>query len=80
MDLTPLLLLNFLPLPTTERTHSDAREHAEFIVKFYKMTKANIKNINEKYKIVGSEVRKKVKLESCDLVWLHLIKIDFKAS
>ena len=33
--------------------------------------------MNEKYRIVGSEGRKEVKLEPGDLVWLHLRKCRF---
>ena len=31
-----------------------------------------MENMKEKYRIVGSEGRKEVKLEPGDLVWLHL--------
>jgi len=64
--------IDLLPLPTTERTHSDASARAEFIYKLHETTKTNIKKMNEKYRIAGSEVRKEIKLEPGDLVWLHL--------
>jgi translation initiation factor IF-1 len=34
----------------------------------------NIEKMHEKYRIVGSKCRRKVKLEPGDLVWLHLRK------
>jgi hypothetical protein len=46
--------IDLLPLPTTERIHSDAREH--------ETTKANIERMNEKYRIAGSKGRKEIKL------------------
>ena len=60
--------IDILPLPTTERTHNDARERAEFIRKLHETTKANIEKMNEKYRIAGSEGRKEVKLELSDFV------------
>ena len=66
-----------MPLPTTERIHSDAREHADFIRKLHETTKANIERMNEKYRIAGSKGRKEIKLEPGDLVWLHLRKDRF---
>ena len=69
--------IDLLPLPTTERTHSDARECADFIRKLHETTKANIERMNEKYRIAGSKGRKEIKLEPGDLVWLHLRKDRF---
>ena len=66
-----------MPLPTTERTHSDARERVDFIHKLHETTKANIERMNEKYRIAGSKGRKEIKLEPGDLVWLHLRKDRF---
>jgi hypothetical protein len=40
----------------------------------HETTKLNIEKMNEKYHIVASKGRKKVKLEPGDLVWLHLTK------
>jgi hypothetical protein len=37
----------------------------------------NIEKMNEKYRIAASKGRKEVKLESGDLVWLHLRKERF---
>ena len=73
----PRAPIDFLPLPTTERTHSDASARAEFIHKLHATTKANIEKMNEKYRIAGSEGRKEIKLELGDLVWLHLRKDRF---
>jgi len=73
----PRAPIDLLPLPTTERIHSDASACAEFIHKLHKTTKANIEKMNEKYKIAGSEGRKEIKLEPGDLVWLHLRKDRF---
>jgi hypothetical protein len=39
--------------------------------------KLNIEKINEKYRIASSKGRKEVKVESGDLVWLHLRKERF---
>jgi hypothetical protein len=49
-------------LPTSERIHSDAKEHADFILQMHETTKHNIENMNEKYRIDGSKGRKEVKL------------------
>jgi hypothetical protein len=43
----------------------------------HETTKLNIEKMNEKYQIAGSKVRRKVKLEPRDLVWLHLRKERF---
>jgi hypothetical protein len=40
----------------------------------HETTKLNIEKMNEKYIIVGSTCRKKVKFEPGDLVWVHLRK------
>jgi hypothetical protein len=64
-------------MPTIERIHNDAKELAYFILKLHETTKANIEKMNEKYRIVGSECRKEVKLKPGDLVWLHLRKGRF---
>ena len=66
-----------MPLPITEKTHSDARKHADFIRKLHETTKANIERMNEKYRIAGSKGRKEIELELVDLVWLHLRKDRF---
>jgi len=73
----PRAPIDLLPLPTTERIHSDARERADFIRKLHETTKANIESMNEKYRIAGSKGRKEIKLEPGDLVWLHLRKDRF---
>ena len=61
----PRAPIDLLPLPTTERTHSDAREHADFIHKLHETTKENIERMNKKYRIAGSKGRKEIKLEPC---------------
>jgi hypothetical protein len=43
----------------------------------HETTKLNIEKMNEKYRIATSKGRKEVKLESGDLVWLHLRKDRF---
>ena len=73
----PRASIDLLTLPTTERTHNDARERDGFIRKLHETTKANIEKMNEKYRIAGSEGRKEVKLEPGDLVWLYLRKDRF---
>jgi len=60
--------IDLLPLPTTERTHSDASASAKFVHKLHETTKANIEEMNEKYRIAGSDGRKEIKLELGDLV------------
>jgi hypothetical protein len=69
--------IDILPLPTSERIHSDAKEHADFILQMHETTKRNIEKMNETYRIAGSKGRKEVKLEPGDLVWLHLRKDRF---
>ena len=73
----PRAPIDLLPLPTTERIHSDAREHADFIHKLHETTKVNIERMNAEYRIAGSKGRKEIKLEPGDLVWLHLRKYRF---
>ena len=77
MALTLVLRLIFLPLPTTEQVYSDAKERANFILKLHASTKENIEKMNERYRDACGKVRKEVKLESGDLVWLHLRKDRF---
>ena len=73
----PRAPIDLLPLPTTERVHSEAKECADFILKLHASTKENIEKMTEKYRIAGSQGRKEVKLEPGDLVWLHLRKDRF---
>jgi hypothetical protein len=68
----PRAPIDLLPLTTTERVHTDANERADFILKLHASTKENIERMTEKYRLVGSQGRKEVKLEPGDLVWLHL--------
>jgi hypothetical protein len=72
----PQAPIDILPLPTSERIHVDAKEHADFILQMHETTKHNIEKMTEKYRIAGSKGRQEVKLEPGDLVWLHL-RIDF---
>jgi hypothetical protein len=69
--------IDLLPLPTGERINYDAKEHADFILKLHEKTKENIGKMNERYRTADSKGRKEVKLELCDLVWLHLRKYHF---
>jgi hypothetical protein len=73
----PRAPIDILPLATSERIHSDAKEHADFILKMHETTKHNIEKMTEKYRVVGSKGKREVKLEQCDLVWLHLRKDHF---
>jgi hypothetical protein len=68
---------DILPLATSERIHSDAKEHADFILKMHEITKHNIEKMTEKYRVAGSKSKREVKLEQGDLVWLHLRKNRF---
>jgi precorrin-4 methylase len=43
----------------------------------HETTNLNIEKMNEKYRIAASKGRKEVKLETGDLVWLHLRKEQF---
>lgn len=72
----PRAPIDILPLPTSERIHSDAKERAEFILKMHETTKYNIEKMTEKYRR-GSKGKKELKLEPGDLVWLHLRKECF---
>jgi hypothetical protein len=71
-DFNPRAPIDILPLPTSERIHSDAKERADFILLMHETTKHNIEKMNDKYRISGSKGRKEVKLEPGDLVWLQL--------
>jgi hypothetical protein len=62
----PRAPIDLLPLPPSEMTCFDASQQFESILK-----------MNEKYRIAVSKVRKEVKLEPSDLVWLHLRKERF---
>ena len=73
----PRAPIDLLPLPITKRVHSDAKECADFILKLHASTKENIEKMTEKYRIAGSQGKREVKLEPCDLVWLHLRKDRF---
>jgi hypothetical protein len=73
----PRAPIDILPLPTSERTHSDEKERADFILQMHETTKHNIEKMNEKCRIASSKGRKEVKLEPGDLVWLHLRKDRF---
>ena len=66
-----------ITLPSSEKVNFDAKEHADLILKMHEITKANIENMNEKYKITGSQGRKEITFEPGDLVWLHLRKDRF---
>jgi hypothetical protein len=70
----PRAPIDLLPLPPSETTYFDVSQWSEFIIKMYEITKVNIVKTNEKYRIAGSKGRNEVKLESGDLVWLHLRK------
>ena len=73
----PRAPIDILPLPTSERIHSEAKERAEFILKIHETTKQNIEKMTEKYRVAGSKGKKELKLEPGDLVWLHLRKECF---
>jgi translation initiation factor IF-1 len=75
----PRAPIDLLPLPPSETTCFDASQRSEFILKMDETTKLNIEKMNEKYRIAASKGRKEVKLESGDLVWLHLRKSDFQS-
>ena len=62
----PCAPIDILPLPTSERIHSDAKGRADFILKIYETTKHNIEKMPEKYKIAGSKGKREVKHEPGD--------------
>jgi hypothetical protein len=64
----PRAPIDLSPLPTSERTHIDASRCVDFIRKLHETTKINIEKMNEKYRVVGSEGRKELKLDLGDLV------------
>jgi hypothetical protein len=66
--------IDLLPLPPSETTYFDTSQRSGFILKMHETTKLNIEKMNKKYRIAASKGRKEVKLELCDLVWLHLRK------
>jgi translation initiation factor IF-1 len=72
-----LASIDILPLPTSERIHSDAKKRAEFILRMHEATKQNIEKMNEKYRITGSKDKQEIKLQPGDLVWLHLRRDRF---
>jgi len=73
----PRAPIDLLPLPSSEKVNFDAKERADLVLKMHEITKANIENMNEKYKITGSQGRKEITFEPEDLVWLHLRKDMF---
>jgi hypothetical protein len=75
--LNPHAPIDLLPLPLSETTCFVVSQRSEFILKMHEATKLNIEKMNEKYHIAASKRRKEVKLESGDLVWLHLRKERF---
>jgi hypothetical protein len=46
-------------------------------LKIHETTKQNIEKMTEKYRVAGSKGKKELKLETGDLVWLHLRKERF---
>jgi hypothetical protein len=66
--------IDLLPLSLSETTCFDASPLSKFILKMHETTKLNIEKMNEKYQIAISKGQKELKLESGDLVWLHLQK------
>jgi hypothetical protein len=66
-----------MPLPSSEKLSFDATKRAELMLKLHEITKENIERMNAKYKLAGDKVRKEIKFEPGDLVWLHFIKERF---
>jgi hypothetical protein len=54
---------DILPLDTSERIHSDAKERADFIFKMHETNMHNIEKMTEKYRVAGSKGKREVKLE-----------------
>jgi hypothetical protein len=44
--------IDILPLATSERIHSDSKEHADFILKMHETTNHNIEKMTEKYRVI----------------------------
>jgi hypothetical protein len=71
-NFNPCAPIDLLPLSPSEIVNLDARQRSEFILKLHATTKLQIEKMNERYPIAASKVRKEVKLEPGDLVWVHL--------
>jgi hypothetical protein len=69
--------IDLLPLLPSEMTCFDVSQRSEFILKMHETTKLNIEKMNKKYRIAASKGHNEVKLETGDLVWLHLRKKRF---
>ena len=55
----PCAPIDILPLPTSERIHSDAKGRADFILKIYETTKHNIEKMTENIKLLVVKVKEK---------------------
>jgi hypothetical protein len=73
----PRAPIDLLPLLPSEMTCFDVSQRSEFILKMHETTKLNIEKMNKKYRIAASKGHNEVKLETGDLVWLHLRKKRF---
>jgi transposase InsO family protein len=71
-NFNPCAPIDLLPLSPSKIVNLDARQRSEFILKLHATTKLQIEKMNERYPIAASKVRKEVKLEPGDLVWVHL--------
>jgi hypothetical protein len=76
-DFNPRAPIDLSPLPPSEMTYFDASHRSEFFIKMHETSKLNIEKMNEKFRIAASKGCKEVKLESGDLVCLHLRKERF---
>jgi translation initiation factor IF-1 len=77
LETNPCTPIDVLPLPPSKITNLDVAQRCESILKMHETTKLNIEKMNEKYRVACSKVRKEVKLEPDDLVWVHLRKDQF---
>jgi hypothetical protein len=55
----PRAPIDLLPLPTTERVHTDAKECADFILKLHASTKENIEKMTENIDLLVVKVERK---------------------
>ena len=58
----PCAPIDLLPLPTTERVHCDAKEHADFILKLHASTKENIEKMTKNIELLVVKVEGKLNL------------------
>jgi hypothetical protein len=59
----PIILIDILLLPTSERIHNDAKQSADCILKMHETTTLNIEKMNETYRDDVVKVERKLNLK-----------------